>query len=239
MKCFFTLSFLVLLFASCSSKNSSKKATKEVKIEKTDKEFNIEFDKKTNLSKQSINLLYELCYSKKLTGNISSLNRSFRKENFLWVLIEFTEEGQFAEIRNLFVFEKKNGSQYQLVHSQEIQLPMGECSISLGQQLVDLGDLIIVNETGDGNGYCAYFPSFYKLKGNKLHLQNTLELVTYSFPEGQDYFTESSFSFSKIKNQVFIKTVSRNKFPDQEKKFKQTNTTQTFQVKGDSLISVN
>lgn len=239
MKQLFKFVFLVLLFASCSSKSATKKATKQVHIEKLENEFVIEFDKKNNFSKQSIECLYQLSYDKKTTDKVSSLNRCYKKGNFLWILIEFTEEDQIAEDRNLFIFEKKKSSHYQLIQSQKIQLPMGECSISLEQQLIDLGELIIINSTSDGNGYCAYFPTFYNVNGSKLHLQNTLELVTYSFPDGQDYFTESNFSFSKKDNQVIIETESWNKFPDQEKKFKQTKSTQTFQVKGNSLISVN
>lgn len=238
MKQLFTFSFLILLFASCSSKSATKKAIKEVQIEKIDNEFVFKFDKENNLSKQSIECLYQLSYDKKTTDKVSSLNRCFKKENFLWILIEFTEEDQIAEDRNLFIFEKKKGSHYQFIQSQKIQLPMGECSISLEQQLIDLGELIIINRTSDGNGYCAYFPNFYNVNGSKLHLQNTLELVTYSFPEGQDYFTECSFSFSKKDDQVIIESESWNQFPDQEKKFKQTKSTQTFQVKGDSLLLV-
>jgi hypothetical protein len=238
MKHFFIFSFLVLLFVSCSSKNSSKKATKQVNVEKIDNEFVIKFDKENNLSKQSIDCLYQLSYSKKTTDKVSSLNRFFKKGKFLWILIEFTEYDLYAEDRNLFIFEKIKGSHYQLIQSHKIQLPMGQCSISLEQLMVDLGELIIVNETGDGNGYCACFPSFYKVNGSKLHLQNTLELVTYSFPEGQDYFTESSFSFSKKGDQVIIESESWNQFPDQEKKFKKTKSTQTFEMKGDSLLLV-
>lgn len=238
MKLFFTFSFFILLFASCSSKSATKKAIKEVLIEKTDNEFIIKFDKENNLSKQSIECLYKQSYSKKITNKVSSLNCCFKKGKYLWILIEFTEENQLAEDSNLFIFEKKNGSHYQLIQSQKIQLPMGECSISLEQQMIDLGDLIIVNETGYGNGYCAYFPTFYKLNGNKLHLQNTLELVIFSFPEGQDYYTESNFSFSKKDDQIVIESESWNQFPDQEKKFKQTKSTQTFEVKGDSLLLV-
>ena len=235
MKYFFISSLFVLL-ASCSSKSE---ATKQVNVKKTDNEFVIKFDKENNLSKQSIECLYQHSYSKKITSKVSSLNRCFKKGKFLWILIEFTEKNNYSEDTNLFIFEKKNGSYYQLIQKQKIQPVLGECSISFEQQMIDLGDLIIVNETGHGNGYCAYFPSFYKVNGTKLHLQNTLELVIFSFPDEQDYYTESNFSFSKKDNQVIIESESWNQFPDQEKKFKQTKSIQTFQVRADSLISIN
>lgn len=239
MKHFIEFSFLLLLFASCSTKNTTKKVTEQVNTEKIENELIIEFDKENKLSKQSIECLNQLSFSTKTTDKVSSLNRFFKKGNFFWILIEFIDENQYAEERSLFIFEKVNGLKYRLLQNQKIQLPYGECSISLEQQLIDLGDLIIVNETGYGNGYCAYLPSFYKVNGNKLHLQNTIELVTFSYPEGQDYYTESSFSYSQKDNQVIIESDSWNKFPDQEKKFKQTKSSKTFEVKGDSIILMN
>lgn len=233
MKHFFLFSCLLLITLSCEN-NNPKTTSRKAQLKKEISLFNLDLNAHNNLSPESCELLYESTYSKKLEGKLLVESRCFEKGNFLWILMEFSGK----EERQLFVFEKVELNNYQKVLMETIYPPLGECSISLEQQLVDLGDLIIVNTTGDGNGYCAYFPSFYKVNGSKLHLQNTLELVTYSFLEGQDYFTESSFSFSKKDDQVIIESESWNKFPDQEKKFKQTKSTQTFQVKGDSLLLV-